>query len=225
MSKLMFSLRANNQRSIFLLFWISTAKRIFIGTRIKFYSAQFYLFHVSNYGVYGKAVCPFKQDGHSGVIQLELEQITPNYVLQEALQRQTKDCRRNLNRNPVRVFDVQAPFGYEANFTCHHFKNYFSQPNCGWNTWHTVLTALAERFNFTLISAKDPRYRRTRSFIQTSEGNADVYWEVGKSCLGDVEEIRYVVYKEPLEEIRRKSLSFEFWFKPFDISTWMLLMG
>jgi len=223
-STLLRSVRADSPRSIFLLFWMWPNNQIYMNPRIKYRSAQFYVFHVTRTKVMGLGVCPFKQD----MPNLELEEIPRAHgLLHHSMQRRIHNCKKNLNMHPVRVIHIEYLLKYNLgvhNTTCDHSKrNYFSQPRCNWDRWHYVLQILSTEFNFTKVSIDDKRL--TYSFIQTpfffdtpfNEQLNDNYLAVAELQLS-------MLYREPAEDVVRRSMSFGFWFKPFDFPSWMLIL-
>jgi len=193
------------------------------------------VFHVSTSGVSGLAVCPWENydddDGDEGSsldFDIELGRIPPEHgLLHSSIQRRMKSCQRNLNGNLVMVLDSEL-VGLEGrvvpNCSCQHFKNYFAQPNCHWNLWHFVIATLEIEFNFTRASIYDSRKMWSGVCIplQLSVMEREVD---APTLLADlVEKKLFIQYRELKEDVRRESMSFKFWFKPFDLSTWILII-
>ena len=137
-----------------------------------------------------------------------------------------KFYNRNLLRLSVEVIHSQI-----AKLTCDKYKNYFSQPKCGWssNPYHFIIKALAERFNFTPAyrviteSGEEEKEVINYSVIFTPaafapSGNFSFF--INHHIESNHEFV--LLYCQKLHELRRRSFSIKFWFKPADLATWIL---
>jgi len=91
-----------------------------------------------------------------------------------------------------------------------------------WGRWYFVFAELRSRFNFTIADINDPRKAETYSVIATPEGSVRTS-EFGLKFLAHMEKELRIVFSEHLQDIRT-SISFAFWFNPFDWPTWMLII-
>jgi len=231
-SGLIFSLRAHNPRSVFLFFWESSHAKTFLHHRVKFRNAQFYVFHVKTTEVKGAAVCSWELeeeptdilDEGRRYLKLGLTEIPQGHgLLHPVMQIRIENCKKNLNGKPVHTLDSSSGI-IRPRFKCNQFTNYFSQPNCGWNTdeLYFVFAILWTRFNFTRVFMNDRR--QLYSGIITPATVSDFRMQANLTSLMRVEKNLYIIYREPKTDIRRRAMSFKFWFKPFDFFTWVLII-